>query len=397
MKRSALFNLAFFCTLTVGLATAGCHEPGTPATNSSTTQRALPPAQDSRSEGSSGSGSNTIVSYAPIVKRTSPAVVTVHSGRRVRAAQQYPFAEDPRFREYFGEGNGGAPQQPSSVQRGVGSGVIVSADGYVLTNHHVVDGAEEITVELTDRRSFKARVIGSDPPSDLALLKIEATELVTLPLGNSDEVEVGDVVLAVGNPLGLQQTVTAGIISAKNRATGLSDGSFEDFLQTDAPINQGNSGGALINTRGELIGINSQILSPTGGNIGIGFAIPSNMARGVMEQLRAHGSVRRGQLGVAVEPVTANIARELRLTAARGVVIVQVQPGSTAARAGLQRGDVIAEINGTPVAESNELRNRVAGLAPGTEISLRVIRGGQEQQLRLELGELALDGAGRQR
>jgi Do/DeqQ family serine protease len=257
-----------------------------------------------------------------------------------------------------------------------------------LTNHHVVDGAEEIKVELNDRRTFDARIVGSDPPSDLAVLKIDVADLPVLTLGNSDAVEVGDVVLAVGNPLGLQQTVTAGIISAKGRVTGVSDGSFEDFLQTDAPINQGNSCGALVSAAGELVGINSQILSPSGGNIGIGFAIPTNMAKNVMDQLIKTGNVRRGQLGVTVQPVTGDIARSVNRPEARGVIIAQVQPDSAAARAGLRTGDVITALNGEPVNESNELRNRVANTAPGTEITLTVLRDGGEQQLRATLGEL---------
>lgn len=345
--------------------------------------------------------STAVVSYSAVVKTAAPAVVTVQSARRVRAPQQYPFMNDPRFREFFGD-RGNAPrsqqqQQPPQVQRGLGSGVIVSADGYILTNHHVIDGAEEIKVGLSDRRTFDARVVGSDPPSDLAVLKIDVENLPVLTLGNSDAVEVGDVVLAVGNPLGLQQTVTAGIISAKGRATGVSDGSFEDFLQTDAPINQGNSGGALINTTGELIGINSQILSPTGGNIGIGFAVPSNMAKNVMDQLIKTGTVRRGQLGITVQPVTSDIARSMNMPSASGVIVADVQAGGAAATAGLKQGDVITAFNGEPVNLSNDLRNRVANTAPGTSVTLTVIRSGGEQQIQVTLGELSRSGtAGRE-
>jgi Do/DeqQ family serine protease len=273
------------------------------------------------------------------------------------------------------------------LQLSLASGVVVNSDGMILTNHHVIDGAEEIKVEFSNHRVFAARVVGSDPPSDLALIKIGAKELATVILGDSDRVRVGDVALAIGNPLGIGQTVTAGIISAKGRSTGLSSGSFEDFLQTDAPINQGNSGGALINTRGELIGINSQILSPTGANIGIGFAIPSNMARTVMEQLVNNGKVRRGHLGVVAQPMTPDLASQFGLPEVKGLVVSSVMPNSVAARAGLRRGDVIIGFNGDPVADGNELRNRVANTAPGSEVRLTIIRDGQQQRMQITVGE----------
>jgi Do/DeqQ family serine protease len=236
-----------------------------------------------------------------------------------------------------------------------------------------------------------AKVIGSDPPSDLAVLKVDAQGLPVLPLGDSDRVRVGDIVLAVGNPLGVGQTVTMGIISAKGRSTGLSDGSFEDFLQTDAPINTGNSGGALVNTNGELVGINSQILSPSGGNIGIGFAIPANMARSVMDQLLKGGKVRRGMLGVTIQSVTADLASSLGLSNVRGALVSSVQPGSPAERAGVRRGDVITAFNGAPVGDSNSLRNQVARTQPGTEVALTISRDNREQQVRVTLGELPAD------
>lgn len=321
--------------------------------------------------------SETVVSYAAVVGRVAPAVVTIHSESRIRAPQQYPYSSDPSFQDFFG-GRGNTPRPPVEQRRsGLGSGVIVSTDGYILTNHHVVDGADQIKVDLNDNRTLDAKLVGSDPPSDLAVLKIEATNLPVLALGDSERVRVGDVVLAIGNPLGIGQTVTMGIVSAKGRQTGLSDGSFEDFLQTDAPINQGNSGGALVSTNSELIGINSQILSPSGGSIGIGFAIPSNMARSVLEQLIRAGKVRRGQLGIVVQKD------------ARGVLIGQVQPGGPAERAGIKKGDIITAFNGVGVNDPNTLRNQIAGTPPGTEVTLTILRDGQEQQVRARLGEFA--------
>src|SRR5215204_5745087 len=272
---------------------------------------------------STGSGVSSLnrtpalqTSYADLVDRDAPAVVTVRSERRVRVPEQFPFMEMPLLGEV-------QPQPQDRIEHGLGSGVIVSADGYILTNAHVIDGAEDIRVELTDNRTLPAKVVGSDAPSDLAVLKIDASHLPVLPLGNSDQVRVGDVVLAIGNPLGVGQTVTMGIISAKGRQIGLSDGSFEDFLQTDAPINQGNSGGALVSTNSELIGINSQILSTSGGSIGLGFSIPSNMARAITDTLVKSGRVRRGQLGIVVVRMNSDAAKELGLKESTGVAVAQ--------------------------------------------------------------------------
>ncbi len=327
-------------------------------------------------------------SYAPLVARIVPAVVTIRSEKRVRTISQ-GVPDDPLLREFFGDRFRGPRPNPERRQGGLGSGVIVRADGYVLTNRHVIDGADQVRVELSDGRSLKADVIGSDAPSDLAVLKIEAEDLQTLSLGDSDHVQVGDVVLALGNPLGVGQTVTMGIVSAKGRATGMGDGSFEDFIQTDAPINQGNSGGALVSTRGELIGINSQILSPSGGSIGIGFAIPANMARNVMTQLIDKGRVHRGMLGVTVQPMTSELARSLDIDQVTGALVSGVQPGGPAEKGGLKRGDVITAINGEPVRDGNVLRNHVAELAPGTQVELSVLRSGKPQTMTLALGELA--------
>lgn len=336
-------------------------------------------------------------SYADVVQKTSPAVVRIEAEIKGRQSAQQPqqFGLDDFFNfPQQPQNRGQQPQAPT--QRGLGSGVIVSADGTVLTNNHVVEGAEKITVLMSDDKSYDARIVGLDEPSDLAVLKIEAANLPFLNLGNSDNVRVGDVVLAIGNPLGIGQTVTAGIISAKGRRTGLSDGnSFEDFLQTDAPINRGNSGGALVNIAGELIGINSQILSSgqSGGSIGIGFAIPTNMAKGVLDQLVANGRVRRGLLGVGIQGLTDDMKEQFGLKNTKGVLINDVKRGGAAEKAGVKRDDVIIAINGETIDDTNVLRNKVAGTQPGTEIKLKVVRDGQEQELSVVLDELNPENA----
>ncbi|MEQ1642326.1 MAG: DegQ family serine endoprotease [Pyrinomonadaceae bacterium] len=333
-------------------------------------------------------------SYADIVERTSPAVVRIVAEIKEKPASQTQFpGGDDFFRQFQ------IPQQQPNrrpqVERGVGSGVIVSADGSILTNHHVVDGATKITVLMSDNKSYDAKIVGSDQPSDLAVLKIEAESLPFLTLGNSDSVRVGDIVLAIGNPLGIGQSVTSGIISAKGRRTGLSDGSFEDFLQTDAPINRGNSGGALVSLNGELIGINSQILSggAGGGNIGIAFSIPSNMAKSVMEQLLKDGKVRRGRLGIGLQNITDDLAKALDLQQRTGVIISSVIKGSAADKAGVKRNDLIIAINGEKIEDSNVLRNKVAGTTPGTEIKLTIMRDGKEVELTATLDEFEAGNA----
>ena len=326
--------------------------------------------------------------YADVVARVAPTIATIRAERVVKPTAA-PFEGLPeQLLPFFGGRGGLAPDLRPRREGGLGSGVLVSPDGYLLTNNHVVQGAQHVRVELADKRSFDAKVVGTDAPSDLAVLKIDARDLPALAFGNSDALRVGDVVLAFGNPLGIGQTVTMGIVSAKGRATGTGDGSFEDFLQTDAPINQGNSGGALVNTAGQLVGINSQILSPSGGNIGIGFAIPARMAESVMDQLVKDGHVHRGQLGIAVQSVTSDVARSLALADVRGALVSSVSDGSPAAKAGVERGDVIVSVDGEPVADANALRNRVASTAPGTSLALGVVRGGESKTLRVTLRAL---------
>ena len=333
-------------------------------------------------------------SYADVVSAAAPAVVTIRTQGKARVSPTQfgqPDDQDDFFRRFFGDefGQRGqrGPRQAPRQQRALGSGVIVSKDGYILTNNHVIENADEIKVETTDDRTFTAKLIGTDKASDLALIKVTASDLQAIALGNSEAVKVGDVVLALGNPLGVGQTVTMGIISAKGRSTGVGDGGYEDFLQTDAPINHGNSGGALVNMKGELVGINSQILSESGGNIGIGFAIPVNMAKNVMEQLRTKGKVTRSQLGVTVQGITSDLADTLGLKDSTGALVSSVASGSAAERAGVKRGDVIRSFNGVAVHDTNTLRNRVAEAGPGTNNELVIVRDGSEKRLSVKLDE----------
>jgi serine protease Do len=341
-------------------------------------------------------------SYADVVDVVAPAVVTIRTEGKARASetgfeeQGQGQGQDPDdlLRRFFGDqfgmrgrGQRGERGTRAPKQHALGSGVIVSKDGYILTNNHVVDGADDIKVDLTDDRTVTAKIIGTDKASDLALIKVSASDLHPIAIGDSNAVKVGDVVLAVGNPMGIGQTVTMGIISAKGRSTGVGDGSYEDFLQTDAPINHGNSGGALVNTKGELVGINSQILSSNDGNIGIGFAIPANMARHVMDELRTNGKVTRAQLGVTVQGITPEMADSLGLKQTTGAIVSSVSEGSAAERAGVKRGDVIEAFNGQPVHDMNSLRNRVAEAGPGSNAALTVLRDGATKPLTVKLDE----------
>jgi Do/DeqQ family serine protease len=376
IKRIKLLSSLLAASLVV---LSGCGSFNGRADNSAATQQSVTPPAPIVVDG-------VRASYADVVEKTSPAVVRIDAERKSRQQpQQFPFADNPFFKDLMPQQR----EQRPPIERGLGSGVIISADGTVLTNHHVIDGADKITVTLDNNKIYDAKIVGSDAPSDLAVLKIEAESLPFLSLGNSDNVRIGDIVLAIGNPLGIGKTVTAGIISAKGRRTGLSDGSFEDFLQTDAPINRGNSGGALVNLSGELIGVNSQIISGSegGGNIGIGFSIPSNMAKSVMEQLLKDGKVHRGMLGVNIQNVTEEVAKSLDLKEAKGVLVSNVKTGSAADKAGIKRGDIITAINGEAIEDSNVLRNKVAGTAPGSDIKVTVLRGGKTEEFTAKLDE----------
>jgi serine protease Do len=382
---------SFFLVVTL-LTAAGCKSGFLGEQTLPTTAQSQPPSAPPAPLVVDG----TRTSYADVVEKTSPAVVRIESEIKERQTPQTQMPQSP-FDDFFNSPQmpqGQQPQRPQ-VQRGLGSGVIVSADGYILTNNHVVEGAEKITVLMSDNKSYEAKAVGLDKASDLAVLKIEGATFPFLNLGNSDNVRVGDIVLAIGNPLGIGQTVTAGIISAKGRRTGLSDGnSFEDFLQTDAPINRGNSGGALVNLTGELIGINSQILSSggQGGSIGIGFSIPSNMAKTVMEQLIQNGKVRRGMLGINIQNISEDVAKNLELKDTKGVIVSNVRPGSAAEKAGIKRGDIVTSINNEAIEDSNILRNKVAGTAPGSEIKIKILRDGKEQEVSAMLDELSVEG-----
>jgi serine protease Do/serine protease DegQ len=327
--------------------------------------------------------SPVVTSYADIVEPVQKAVVSIYSSKTVRER----IAVNPFFRQF------GIPdQERESKQEGLGSGVIVSPDGYILTNNHVVDGADELKVSLSDDREFVAKVIGADPKTDIAVVKIDATNLPTVTLADSAKTRVGDVVFAVGNPLGVGQTVTMGIISAKSRSiAGLADDgvAYQDFIQTDAAINLGNSGGALVDAKGRLVGINSAIISPNRGSIGIGFAIPTNLASSIMNSLIATGKVSRGFLGVTTDPLTPDFAEQLGLPKdTKGLMISDITAGSPAEKAGLKRTDVILEINDHPVTTLNDLRLKIAQTEPGSVAKLKVFRDGKDKSVDVTLEAL---------
>ena len=326
-------------------------------------------------------------SLAPMVKRISPSVVNVATRGTIKeqAGQRNPLMEDPFFRRFFEVPPDAKPRERQF--QSAGSGVIVDAkNGYIITNYHVVENASEITITLLDNRSFTAKVIGSDEGADIAILQAKQPNLVAISLGDSTRLDVGDYVVAIGNPFGLQHTVTAGIVSALGR-TGINPDGYEDFIQTDASINPGNSGGALVNLRGELVGINSAILSHSGGNIGIGFAIPVNMAKGVMDQLIKYGKVKRGVLGVNIYDVTPDIAKEYGLSESSGALVAGVVQGSSAERAGVKTGDIITSINGVNTKGAGELRNSIGMLRVGDKVELGLLRDGKGRKVTALIAE----------
>ncbi|HXH02854.1 MAG TPA: DegQ family serine endoprotease [Candidatus Competibacteraceae bacterium] len=321
-------------------------------------------------------------SLAPMLERATPAVVNIATLSRV-PTRRNPLLDDPFFRRFFA-----IPDQPRErTVQSQGSGVVVDAGrGYIVTNHHVVEGADAIQVTLRDGRKFDAKVIGSDPETDIAVIKIEARNLTALPLADSDQLRVGDFVVAIGNPFGLGQTVTSGIVSALGRS-GLGIQGYEDFIQTDASINPGNSGGALVNLRGELVGINTAIIAPGGGNVGIGFAVPSNMVQKLMEQLVRYGEIQRGQLGITTQDLNAELAQAFGIPANGGAVVTEVLPGSAAERAGLKPGDVITAVNGKPIQSAGALRNAIGLLRVGDNVTLDLLRNGRLQQVTARIRE----------
>jgi Do/DeqQ family serine protease len=320
-------------------------------------------------------------SYSDAVRKAVPAVVNIFTSKEIKA-QRHPFLDDPLFRHFFGDRLEEEPQRAASL----GSGVIVSSKGYILTNHHVVEAADEIEVALVDGKKLKARAVGSDPETDLAVLQVEGGTVPAITFGDADALRVGDVVLAIGNPFGVGQTVTMGIVSALGRSQ-LGINTFENFIQTDAAINPGNSGGALIDTAGNLVGINTAIFSPSGGSLGIGFAIPVSSAKQVMEQIIATGSVTRGWIGVEAQEITPEIADSFRLSSTNGVLIAGVLRGGPAEKAGLKPGDILVAIEGKPVKDPNSMLNLVAALVPGKAASLSFRRDNKDVEVQVAVGK----------
>lgn len=384
MKSQFLSSRRWVATTAIATALAvtgflGVHGATLPHANPPATIKTAP-----RSEAAAKRG------YSGVVKRVVPAVVNISSSRVVKSdgnAMRGTQGVDPFFRQFFGDDMMKRFSVPRERrEKSLGSGVIVSPEGYILTNNHVVDRASEVTVTLYDKREMKARVVGTDARTDIAVLKLEGSNFPALTLGDSSKVEVGDIVLAIGDPFGVGQTVTGGIVSATGRG-GLGIEEVEDFIQTDAPINPGNSGGALVDDEGHLIGINTAILSGnSGGNQGIGFAVPINMARHDMDQILANGKVERGYLGILPQNVTPAMAKAFN-TDVRGALVGDVTAGSPAERGGLQKGDIILEVNGQPVADANQLRLKIGMMTPNESVRLKVLRNGKAQELAVKIGE----------
>jgi serine protease Do len=334
--------------------------------------------------------------FSAVIKPALPAVVNIRTSKIVKpqANQMSPMFNDPMFRQFFGDqfGQGGKPH--AEREQSLGSGVIITPDGTIITNNHVIDGATDIKVQLSDKRDFNAKLIGADPKSDIAVLKIEGKDLPTLPLGDSSQLNVGDLIFAIGDPFGVGETATMGIVSATGRSRlGIEE--YENFIQTDAAINPGNSGGAMIDIHGNLVGINTAILSHggSGGNEGVGFAIPMSMAKPVMDQILAHGKVVRGYLGVHIQDFSAELAKSFNFNQSGGVLIGDVSPNTPAASAGLKKGDVIVKLNGQAVSDNNDLRNTISQMAPGTTVKLDIWRDGKTQDYNVTLGELPAEKA----
>lgn len=379
-------NLLLFGTLLLvgGILSYG---PSWDLVGQEPTAAAAPPALQSAGEGSFPSQP-----LVAIAKQAKASVVNIAAVKRHKDKQKdsatNPFFDDPFLRRFFGEEfDRRMPAPRDHREQGLGSGVIVTSDGYIVTNNHVVDDMDELSVSLPDKRTFKAKLIGTDPKTDVAVIKIDAANLPVLPWGDASELQVGEIVLAVGNPFGLNQTVTMGIISAVGRANmGIVD--YEDFIQTDAAINPGNSGGALVNLKGELIGINTAIFTQSGGYMGIGFAIPSNMAKSVMQNLIKHGKVIRGWIGVSIQEITPDLAKEFGATETTGALVADVMDNSPASKAKLERGDIITAYNGKTIRDPGQLRSLVAETAPGTTVTVSILREKKTQDVKVTIGEL---------
>lgn len=387
LSKSNLFLIAFLALITGGILLAGFTQ-GPPrkilAADKVQLKTEENPAPVNLTELRNG--------FASIIDPALPAVVNISSTKIVKQQDISPniFSNDPFFRQFFGDQFGPDSSAPRTErEHSLGSGVIVNPDGYIITNNHVIDGASDIEVSTRDKKQYKAKLIGTDPKTDVAVLKIDANHLPALTLGDSSKLRVGDLVFAVGDPFGVGETATMGIVSATGRGLGEAIEHYEDFIQTDAAINPGNSGGALLDARGDLVGINTAIITGGGGGSqGIGFAIPINMARNVMEQIVDHGKVIRGQLGIAIQSVDADMAKAFGLNQGGGALVADVLPGSPAAKAGIERGDIITELNDQPVQGPDDLSVHISELAPGTTVHLKVARNGELRDITATLTEL---------